>query len=176
MNRISSLFHFIGEKLGNVSMGTTAATVTGAIAELQKVRELYERRLFSYWDGSYTPNGTGWQEVGQYGGGGGTLRITIPANTTGKTIVYAIHGTIRFTAPVANEIIGTSLYQENDDHKARSRLTVVNANEPVTLTPTYIFHQQRNAESTWFALMVTRSGGARAVTECALWAEPIYWY
>ena len=33
MNRISSLFNFIANKLGNVSMGTTATTVTGAIAE-----------------------------------------------------------------------------------------------------------------------------------------------
>lgn len=33
MNRISSLFNFIANKIGNVSMGTTATTVTGAIAE-----------------------------------------------------------------------------------------------------------------------------------------------
>lgn len=33
MNRISSLFNFIANKLGNVSMGTTAQTITGAIAE-----------------------------------------------------------------------------------------------------------------------------------------------
>ena len=35
MNRISSLFNFIANKLGNVSMGTTAQTITGAIAELK---------------------------------------------------------------------------------------------------------------------------------------------
>lgn len=33
MNRISSLFNFIANKIGNVAMGTTANTVTGAIAE-----------------------------------------------------------------------------------------------------------------------------------------------
>ena len=33
MNVISSLFNFIGNKIGNVSMGTTATTLTGAIAE-----------------------------------------------------------------------------------------------------------------------------------------------
>lgn len=33
MNRISSLFNFIANKIGNVTMGTTATTITGAIAE-----------------------------------------------------------------------------------------------------------------------------------------------
>lgn len=33
MNRISSLFSFIASKIGNVTMGTTATTITGAIAE-----------------------------------------------------------------------------------------------------------------------------------------------
>lgn len=33
MNRISSLFNFIANKIGNVSMGTDATTITGAIKE-----------------------------------------------------------------------------------------------------------------------------------------------
>jgi len=33
MNRISSILNFIANKLGNVTMGTTATTITGAIAE-----------------------------------------------------------------------------------------------------------------------------------------------
>ena len=33
MNVISSLLNFIGNKIGNVAMGTTATTLTGAIAE-----------------------------------------------------------------------------------------------------------------------------------------------
>lgn len=33
MNILSSLLNFIGDKIGNVSMGTTATTLTGAIAE-----------------------------------------------------------------------------------------------------------------------------------------------
>ena len=50
MNRISSLFNFIGNKIGNVSMGTTATTVTGAIAELKSaVTALQTKPAFKYY-------------------------------------------------------------------------------------------------------------------------------
>lgn len=55
MNIISSLFDFLADKIGNVSMGTTATTITGAIAEL--------KGLTTTITGTTIPSAIGWKDA-----------------------------------------------------------------------------------------------------------------
>lgn len=48
MNILSSLLNFIADKIGTTSMGTTATTLTGAIAEVRKrTRNVYNKGTYS---------------------------------------------------------------------------------------------------------------------------------
>ena len=49
MNVLSSLLNFIGNKIGNTSMGTTATTLTGAIAEIRNLTKsaLTEKKTYT---------------------------------------------------------------------------------------------------------------------------------
>lgn len=71
MNIISSLFNFIADTIGNVSMGTTATTLSGAIAET------FKRTRGVYGKGTHTISGRLYGIHG-YMGTSGNLYICIP--------------------------------------------------------------------------------------------------
>lgn len=70
MNVLSSLLNWIGNKIGNVTMGTSATTLTGAIAET------YNRTRGVYGKGTHTVS----RFYGVYGyyGTGGSLTLCVP--------------------------------------------------------------------------------------------------
>ena len=72
MNVLSSLLNFIADTIGNVSMGTSATTLKGAIAET------YKRTRSVYGKGTHTLN----RMYGVYGyaGTSGSIYICIPVN------------------------------------------------------------------------------------------------
>ena len=95
MNRISSLFNFIANKIGNVSMGTTATTITGAIAEhegditsIKNNPDIKWYRFSVYSDGessrSWPPGAT-------------TVTVNVPRTPSGYTSwVFGVRSTSRF--------------------------------------------------------------------------------
>lgn len=78
MNRISSLFNFIANKLGNVSMGTTATTITGAIAEhegdITGIKNSPAIKWYQFSSGSHS-----------FPSGASTITINVPATPSGYT-------------------------------------------------------------------------------------------
>ena len=78
MNRISSLFNFIGTKIGNVSMGTSANTITGAIAEHESDITTLQTNPAIKWyrfsSGSH-----------QFPSGASTITINVPSTPSGYT-------------------------------------------------------------------------------------------
>lgn len=83
MNRISSLFNFIANKIGNVSMGTTATTVTGAIAELKNsVTTLQTKPALKYY--FFSTGSRSWPA------GASSFTVQIPATPSGYTL-WAMH-------------------------------------------------------------------------------------
>lgn len=76
MNRISSLFNFIANKIGNVSMGTDATTLTGAIAEHESdiagIKNNPDIKWYQFSSGNHSfPSGLS------------TITINVPATPTG---------------------------------------------------------------------------------------------
>ena len=83
MNRISSLFNFIANKLGNVSMGTTAQTITGAIAELKSsVTILQTKPALKYY--FFSTGSRSWPA------GASSFTVQIPATPSGYYL-WAMH-------------------------------------------------------------------------------------
>lgn len=78
MNRISSLLNFIANKLGNVTMGTTATTITGAIAEhesdIATLQTYPSIKWYRFSSGSH-----------QFPSGASTITISTPATPSGYT-------------------------------------------------------------------------------------------
>lgn len=104
MNIISSLFNFIGNKIGNTAMGTTATTLTGAIAEHEtQITELQTNPNVKWYFFS-----TGTQS---WASGSSTYTITIPTAENGYyrwvvgdrstnrnvTYIWALSGTDQLT-------------------------------------------------------------------------------
>lgn len=78
MNRISSLFNFIANKIGNTAMGTTATTLTGAIKE----HEDDIAGIISHPDIKWYRWSTGSQS---WASGLTTTTVQVPATQTGYT-------------------------------------------------------------------------------------------
>ena len=74
MNVLSSLLNFIADTIGNVSMGTSATTLKGAIAET------YGRTRDVYGKGTHTISGTRLYGITGYLGASGNLYLFIPIN------------------------------------------------------------------------------------------------
>ena len=76
MNRISSLFNFIGSKIGNVPMGTAAQTITGAIAEheddIAGIKNSPAIKWYQFSSGSHS-----------FPSGASTITISCPATPSG---------------------------------------------------------------------------------------------
>lgn len=92
MNRISSLFSFLANKIGNVTMGTSATTLTGAIAEHESdlatmqssLNTLFIAKDYSY---AYTNLAAG-----------GTLQVTGTMFNTSTPSGYTVMGIRRATS------------------------------------------------------------------------------
>lgn len=83
MNRISSLFNFIANKIGNVSMGTTATTLTGAIAEHESdITILRNKPAIKYY--FFSTGSHSWPA------GASSFTVQIPATPSGYTL-WAMH-------------------------------------------------------------------------------------
>ena len=101
MNRISSLFNFIANKIGNVSMGTTATTITGAIAEHESditgIKNSPAIKWYQFSSGSHS-----------FPSGASTITISCPATPANHTAwMIGARSTSRLVTFVWNYSSGT---------------------------------------------------------------------
>lgn len=110
MNRISSLFNFIANKIGNTAMGTTAITITGAIAEhegdITSIENNPAIKWYQFSSGSHS-----------FPSGASTITINVPATPTGYTTwlvgARATSRYVTFTWTYSSGTITVNAYNSN---------------------------------------------------------------